>query len=169
MDTTTKPNTKVLANGTVYDMDKKRIVSGPEVPPFCRPEVRQKALETRAANKALAALGATRGIIAAANTTATPEQRDRIARRGGGDAVTALDDAMECVVENIAETVILNPDAHAAARSRALEVVSKQADLMPGGSGDDDRPHQTLVINMSNPEAEQRIGAILQRYLDGIG
>ena len=32
--TDTTPNTKVLKNGAVYDMDKKRIVSAPTIPPI---------------------------------------------------------------------------------------------------------------------------------------
>jgi hypothetical protein len=60
------PTTRVLANGTVFDTDKSRIISGPTNPPFNRPEVRQKALETKKRKYAMTENRVLRGLCEAA-------------------------------------------------------------------------------------------------------
>jgi hypothetical protein len=39
--------TKTLANGSIYDLEAKKLITGPTNPPFNDPAIRQKAAETR--------------------------------------------------------------------------------------------------------------------------
>jgi hypothetical protein len=141
-----KTHTKTIANGAIVDAKTGKIIQGPSKPPFCDPAVRQRALETRKRKRAMAAAGATRGIIAAANEAA-PDIVARIAGRRGGKAIARPDDAVEAVAETLVTEVVLASDAPGAMRSRAWETICKQAELMPAGREDAEQ-QQRITVNM---------------------
>jgi hypothetical protein len=58
--------TATLVNGTVIDAVTHKIVAGPTVPPFNRPEVRQKALETKKRKHAMTENRVLKGLCEAA-------------------------------------------------------------------------------------------------------
>jgi hypothetical protein len=117
-NTNIPPNSIVLSSGAVQDTKTGRFIKQLN-PAFNDPKMREYAQQRR---KELRAQRTRKAIIEAAKAGATPDQAARMTGETLGDAI-------QIVTENHMETIVLNTEANASARTQAWKQALEHADL----------------------------------------
>jgi hypothetical protein len=128
-------NTKTLANGAIYDLDTKKLIAGPAVPPFTKPEVRAKAQETKRKRYEMTQNRLLRGMMekTAAMGLMPPDAP-------AGEMVQAVGCSMM--------DVVLNPQEDPRARETVRKGLFQDAGLTPRAYAKDDAPEGGARISI---------------------
>jgi hypothetical protein len=151
--------TATLANGTVIDAVTHKIVAGPTVPPFNRPEVRQKALETKKRRYEMAQNRVLKGLCeAAVKAGKIPVDTDHPA----GEMVQAVTAQIAGYIWNddIDDKGRLIVDAKS--RESLREGLFRDAGLTPRAYAKDDAEYGTnrITLDLSDDTARALVQAM---------